>query len=149
MKLAWFISRLLVNDSKWDKNIHAICCVIFYCTYIVNFDLLIAMLLNNCCKIIVSSCNLTIGMHIHGKVSKKSAFFFVRANHRQIELTDWVFEDYDTRFIMRCHYVPRCGYTFYTLLCKQKNAVDIWPRCLSRLDEIWLNACIGILTNIK
>lgn len=120
MKLAWFISRLLVNDSKWDKNIHAICCVIFYCTYIVNFDLLIAMLLNNCCKIIVSSCNLTIDMHIHGKVSKKSAFFFVRANHRQIELTDWVFEDYDTRFIMRCHYVPRCGYTFYTLLCKQK-----------------------------
>lgn len=120
MKLAWFISRLLVNDSKWDKNIHAICCVIFYCTYIVNFDLLIAMLLNNCCKIIVSSCNLTIDMHIHGKVSKKSAFFLVRANHRQIELTDWVFEDYDTRFIMRCHYVPRCGYTFYTLLCKQK-----------------------------
>lgn len=120
MKLAWFISRLLVNDSKWDKNIHAICCVIFYCTYIVNFDLLIAMLLNNCCKIIVSSCNSTIDMRIHGKVSKKSAFFFVRANHRQIELTDWVFEDYDTRFIMRCHYVPRCGYTFYTLLCKQK-----------------------------
>lgn len=120
MKLAWFISRLLVNDSKWDKNIHAICCVIFYCTYIVNFDLLIAMLLNNCCKIIVSSCNLTIDMHIHGKVSKKSAFLFVRANHRQIELTDWVFEDYDTRFIMRCHYVPRCGYIFYTLLCKQK-----------------------------
>lgn len=124
--------------------------VLFFIVHIiVNFDLLIAMLLNNCCKIIVSSCNLTIDMHIHGKVSKKSAFFFVRANHRQIELTDWVFEDYDTRFIMRCHYVPRCGYTFYTLLCKQKNAVDIWPRCLSRLDEIWLNACIGILTNIK
>lgn len=85
MKLAWFISRLLVNDSKWDKNIHAICCVIFYCTYIVNFDLLIAMLLNNCCKIIVSSCNLTIDMHIHGKVSKKSAFFFCKSESS----TDW------------------------------------------------------------
>lgn len=63
--------------------------VLFFIVHIiVNFDLLIAMLLNNCCKIIVSSCNPTIDMHIHGKVSKKSAFFFVRANHRQIELTD-------------------------------------------------------------
>lgn len=89
MKLAWFISRLLVNDSKWDKNIHAICCVIFYCTYIVNFDLLIAMLLNNCCKIIVSSCNLTIDIYAYSwKGIEEVSIFFVRANHRQIELTD-------------------------------------------------------------
>lgn len=35
--------------------------VLFFIVHIiVNFDLLIAMLLNNCCKIIVSSCNSSI-----------------------------------------------------------------------------------------
>lgn len=122
--------------------------VLFFIVHIiVNFDLLIAMLLNNCCKIIVSSCNSTIDMRIHGKVSKKSAFFFVRANHRQIELTDWVFEDYSLHYAMPLCTQMRLYFLYFAM--QTKNAVDIWPRCLSRLDEIWLNACIGILTNIK
>lgn len=79
MKLVWFIFRLLVNDFKWDKNIYVICCVIFYCIYIVNFDFLIVMLLNNCCKIIVLFCNLMIDMYIYGKVLKKLVFFFCKS----------------------------------------------------------------------
>lgn len=100
--------------------------VLFFIVHIiVNFDLLIAMLLNNCCKIIVSSCNLTIDMHIHGKVSKKSAFFFCKSES-STDWTNWLSFwrlRYSLHYAMPlCTYpdVPRCGYTFYTLLCKQK-----------------------------
>lgn len=123
--------------------------VLFFIVHIiVNFDLLIAMLLNNCCKIIVSSCNPTVDMHIHGKVSKKSAFFC-----KSESSTDWTNWLSIWRLRYSLHYaMPLCTQMrlyFLYFAMQTKNAVDIWPRCLSRLDEIWLNACIGILTNIK
>lgn len=100
---------------------------------IVNFDLLIAMLLNNCCKIILLSCNSTIDMYILEKgmleISKngiEKVSIFLRKSESSTELTDWVFGDSDTRFIMRCLY--RCTQMrpcFLYFAMQTKNAVDI------------------------
>lgn len=130
---SWFISRLLVNDSKLYKNIHAICCVIFIVHMIVNFDLLIAMLLNNCCKIILLmlSCNSAIDVYIHEEVCwkfqkryRKDRIFLCKSEP-SIELTGSVFGYSDTRF-MRCLY--RCTQMwpcFLYFAMQTKNAVDI------------------------
>lgn len=119
--------------------------VLFFIVHIiVNFDLLIAMLLNNCCKIIVSSCNSSIWKGI-----EEVSIFFCKSESS----TDWTNWLSIWRLRYSLHYaMPLCTQMrlyFLYFAMQTKNAVDIWPRCLSRLDEIWLNACIGILTNIK
>lgn len=119
--------------------------VLFFIVHIiVNFDLLIAMLLNNCCKIIVSSCNSSIWKGI-----EEVSIFFCKSESS----TDWTNWLSFWRLRYSLHYaMPLCTQMrlyFLYFAMQTKNAVDIWPRCLSRLDEIWLNACIGILTNIK
>lgn len=119
--------------------------VLFFIVHIiVNFDLLIAMLLNNCCKIIVSSCNSSIWKGI-----EEVSIFFCKSESS----TDWTNWLSFWRLRYSLHYaMPLCTQMrlyFLYFAMQTKNAVDIWPRCLSRLDEIWLDACIGILTNIK
>lgn len=119
--------------------------VLFFIVHIiVNFDLLIAMLLNNCCKIIVSSCNSSIWKGI-----EEVSIFFCKSES-STDWTNWL-STWSLRYSL--HYaMPLCTQMrlyFLYFAMQTKNAVDIWPRCLSRLDEIWLNACIGILTNIK
>lgn len=97
--------------------------MLFFIVYIiVNFDFLIVMLLNNCCKIIVLFCNLMIDMYIYGKVLKKLVFFC-----KSELLIDWINWLSFWRLwylfyyvMLLCMYLDvfRCGYIFYILLCK-------------------------------